>query len=341
MPTPADVDWATVVELASAQKVAAIALDGYSKLFEAGMVTVDMDKSLKKQWIGQVIQSYEWKYPTYRATIGHLASVYARHGIRMMVLKGYGLSLNYPVPMHRPCGDVDFWNFGEYERADRVLEEELGIRVDHSHHHHTTFHFEGQFFENHYDFINVHAHPSSKRVEARLKELAPVGEEAVEIDGQPIFLPSPDFNALFLLRHTAAHFAASKMSLRQILDWATFVQKYHGRIDWKGLETFVESVGMMPFYQILNGICVDYLGFSAADFPAGRHSVEPRVMEDVLCPEFSDSCPSSLLSQWLWRYRRWCRGAWRQKLVYPESMLRSFFVQMKSHLMKPAELGKM
>ena len=167
MPSPADVDWATVLELASAQKVAAITLDGYSRLFDTGMVTVDVEKPLKKQWIGQVIQSYEWKYPTYRATIGHLASVYARHGIRMMVLKGYGLSLNYPVPMHRPCGDVDFWNFGEYERADRVLEEELGIRVDHSHHHHTTFHFEGQFFENHYDFINVHAHPSSKRVEAR------------------------------------------------------------------------------------------------------------------------------------------------------------------------------
>lgn len=340
MPSPADVDWATVVEFASAQKVAAIALDGYSKLFEAGMVTVDMDKSLKKQWIGQVIQSYEWKYPTYRATIGHLASVYARHGIRMMVLKGYGLSLNYPVPMHRPCGDVDFWNFGEYERADKVLEDEIGIRIDRSHHHHTTFHFEGQFFENHYDFVNVHSHPSSKRVEARLKGLVPIGEEAVEIDGQPIFLPSPDFNALFLLRHTAAHFAASKMSLRQVLDWATFVQKYHGRIDWKGLEAFVESVGMMPFYQILNGICVDYLGFSVEDFPAGRHSAEARVMDDVLCPEFTDPCPISVLSQWLWRYRRWRRGAWKQKLVYPESMLLTFFVQMKSHLMKPAELGK-
>ena len=90
-PMPADVDWATVVKLASAQKVTAIVMDGYSRLFDAGMVTVDMDKSLKKQWIGQVIQSYEWKYPTYRATIGHLASVYARHGIRMMVLKGYVL----------------------------------------------------------------------------------------------------------------------------------------------------------------------------------------------------------------------------------------------------------
>lgn len=340
-PTPADVNWAAVAEMATEQKVTAVAWDGYSRLFEAGMVTVDMDKAIKKQWIGKVIQSYEWKYPAYRATIGHLAAVYARHGIRMMVLKGYGLSLNYPVPMHRPCGDVDFWNFGEYERADAVLETDLGIRIDHSHHHHTTFHFEGQYFENHYDFVNVHAHPSSKVVEARLKNLAAVGEEAVDIDGQTIYLPSPDFNALFLLRHTAAHFAAAKMHLRHLLDWGTFVVKYSGRVDWAGLETFVESVGMTPIYRILNGICVDYLGFPAEVFPSGRNASEQRVLADVLSPEFSDPCPSFLLSQWLWRYRRWRRGAWKQKLVYPESMFRTFFVQLKSHLMKPAELGKM
>ena len=87
----------------------------------------------------------------------------------MMVLKGYGLSLNYPIPSHRPCGDVDIWNFGEYRRADKVLHDKLGITVDNSHHHHTTFTFQDQFFENHYDFINVHSHPSSKVVEAKLK----------------------------------------------------------------------------------------------------------------------------------------------------------------------------
>ena len=349
-PTPPDIDWSSVRELASAQKVTAIAWDGYARLYEAGMVTVDMDRAVKKEWLATVLQSFDQYYPRYRAAIGKLASFYAKHGIRMMVLKGYGLSLNYPVPMHRPCGDVDFWNFGEYERADKVLEEGLGIPVNRSHHHHTTFHIDGLLFENHYDFVNVHAHPSSKVVEARLKELAGAGEETVDIDGHQIFLPSPDFNALFLLRHTAAHFAAAKTNLRQILDWGTFVQKYHDRVDWNGLEAFVDSVGMLPFYQILNGICVDYLGFEAGDFPGGlspagfgstgRHPDEARVMEDVLCPEFTAPCPSFLLSQWLWRYRRWRAGSWKHRLVYPESLLRTFLVQLKSHLMKPAEMGK-
>ena len=104
--TPADVDWEAVSNLASEQKVTAIAWDGYARLYEAGMVTVDMDRSIKKVWLASVYEMYVLRYPVYRATIGHLASVYARHGFRMMVLKGYGLSLNYPVPEHRESRSV-------------------------------------------------------------------------------------------------------------------------------------------------------------------------------------------------------------------------------------------
>lgn len=334
---PTDINWPAVFDLAKEQGVIAIAWDGYSRLYEAGLVTVDIDKQVKKQWIAQVIQAHEWKYITYRSIIGHLASFYAKHGIKMMVLKGYGLSLNYPVPAHRPCGDVDIWNFGEYKRADKALHDDRGIIIDNSHHHHTVFHFEGQMFENHYDFVNVHAHPSSKFVEARLKELAFKEEEVVDIDGVRIYIPSPDFNALFLLRHTATHFAADKMSLRQILDWGTFVRRYHDRIDWNSLTSFVDKVGMRPFMDVLNGICVDCLGFPTVFFPSRRSTMEGRVVEDIFHPEFADINPKGHFfgSLW-WRYRRWKHNAWKHRLVYPESMLRTFFVQLKAHMMKPA-----
>ena len=346
MPTPPDVDWGAVSELASEQKVKAIAWDGYARLYDAGMVTVDMDKKeVKGPWLAEIYESYERRYPVYRATIGHLASFFAQHGIRMMVLKGYGLSLNYPVPEHRPSGDVDFWTFGEAERVDLVLEG-LGIPLSGSPEHHTTFHIEDQLFEHHHNFLSADAHPSSKVVEARLKELATQGFETVDIDGQQIFLPSPDFNALFLLRHAASHLAGSKINIRQILDWGMFVQKYHGRIDWRALEAFVESTRTTAIYQILNGICVDYLGFSqevfpavsSAVLPAGRHPLESRVLEDILCPEFSAPCPTFILSQWLWRLRRWLHRMWKLRLVYPESLVRTFFVRLGTHLTHPGAL---
>ena len=64
-PTPADIDWQKVIDLAGEQGVVVIAWDGYSRLYEAGMVTEDMDKQVKKQvkkqWIARVIQAHEWK----------------------------------------------------------------------------------------------------------------------------------------------------------------------------------------------------------------------------------------------------------------------------------------
>ncbi len=337
-PTPADVDWASVAELASAQMVKAIAWDGYARLYEAGMVTVDMDRNLKKQWVAVVIQSFEQHYAVYRTKIGHLASFYSRYGIRMLLLKGYGLSLNYPLPMHRPCGDVDFWTFGEAVRADRLLEEELRIRLDGSPEHHTTFYFENQYFEHHHSFVDAHSRPSNKVVETRLEGLAAQGLETVDIDDQQVFLPSPDFNAIFLLRHTASHFVVSELKLRQILDWGLFVKKNHDRIDREAFETFVESIRMADFYRILNGICVDYLGFSPDLFPVARNPLEERVLEDILSPEFSDTCPNFILSQWFWRLRRWLHGIWKQNLVYPEPPARTFLLRLMTHLTHPKSL---
>jgi len=58
---PTGIDWQKVIDLAGEQGVVAIAWDGYSRLYEAGMVTEDMDKQVKKQWIARVIRAHKWK----------------------------------------------------------------------------------------------------------------------------------------------------------------------------------------------------------------------------------------------------------------------------------------
>ena len=202
--------------LASEQGLSAIVLDGAQALTDRGGLTDgrSMDKALKKQWIGTVIQSYEWKYEDYRKRIGQLAKFYNEHGYKLMVIKGYGLSLNYPIPQHRPCGDIDIWAFGRYKEADKALSHELKIPVDTSHHHHTTFTFEDYLVENHYDFVNVHYGHGNEKLEKVFKELAMDDSIRTEIDGQTLYLPSANLHALFVLRHTMSHFASTGMNLR-------------------------------------------------------------------------------------------------------------------------------
>jgi len=336
---PEVIDWLSIYSLSVKQGVLAIVWDGILKLSDQGLL-VDgraLDVQLKKQWIGTVFYNYEGKYSDYRKTIGKLSAFYNRHGFKLMVLKGYGLSLNYPVPEHRPCGDIDIWAFGRYRDADNALSKECSIPIDYSHHHHSVFLFRGFYVENHYDFVNIHAHRSSAEIEKIFKELAKSDDFFTMIDGEKVYLPSPDLHALFLLRHTMSHFASTSMSLRQILDWAFFVEKNTESIHWDWLLDILEQFHMVDFFYCMNAICIEDLGFDSSIFPSNPSSLalKERVLADTLSPEFNDPYPSGSFARILFRFRRWLANNWKQRMCYRESLVESFLSLGWSHIVGP------
>ena len=336
---PKTIDWDSIQVLASEQGLSAIVLDGAQNLTNRGSLSEGraMNVALKKKWIGNVIQNYEWKYGDYRKCIGELAGFYEKHGFRMMVLKGYGLSLNYPIPQHRPCGDIDIWLFGDYSKADEVLSREFSIPVDSSHHHHTTFTYKDYLVENHYDFVNVHYGHGNDALEKVFKELATDDSMRTDIDGQIVYLPSANLHALFVLRHCMSHFASTKMSLRQVLDWGFLVEKQGGKIDWPWVLRILEEYHMIDFFHCLNAICVEDLGFDSSIFPAFQFdaAMKERVLNDVLCPEFSGETPHNFFKRIVFKYRRWQANAWKQNLCYGDSRFKSFWTGVRGHLLRP------
>lgn len=336
---PETIEWESMKALASEQGLSAIVLDGAQALTNKCSLTEGrtMDKALKKQWIGNVIQNFEWKYEDYKKRIGQLARFYNEHGFRMMVLKGYGLSLNYPIPQHRPCGDIDIWVFGKHKEADESLSRELKIPVDSSHHHHRTFSFNDYLVEDHYDFVNVHYGHGNEKLEKILKELAMDDSVKVEVDGETFYLPTANLHALFLLRHTISHFASTHMNLRQALDWGFLLDKHGSEIDWPWFMRTIEEYHMTDFFHCLNAICVENLGFDVSIIPAFQFDVilKERVLNDILSPEFSEEAPSSIWKRIPFKYRRWQANAWKQNLCYGDSRFKSFWVGVWGHLMKP------
>ena len=257
-----------------------------------------------------------------------------------MLLKGYACCLDWPKPDHRPVGDIDIWLFGKQAEADALLKGEKGIKINNSHHHHSVFYWGDFMVENHYDFINVHHHKSNVELEAIFKELGQDDTHSVEVFGETVYLPSPNLHALFLLRHTMNHFATTKMTLRQLLDWAFFVKKHHDALDWNWLEEKLDYFGMMPLYDILNAICVDDLGFSPQLFPRIQFSpyLKDKVKNDILDPKTLGKTPSWFLPRVVFKYRRWKANSWKHKLCYKESMLSAFWSGIKSHLLKPSSI---
>ena len=333
---PESIHWKRMEDLAAEQGLSAVLIDGIEKLPESKRPP----KTILLQWIGNTLQSYEYRYELYRQAITEMAAWHNSHGFKMMVLKGYACSLDWPKPEHRPCGDIDIWQFGKQKNADAALIQNKGIKIDNSHHHHTVFYWRNFIVENHYDFIEVHHHRSSPALEAILKAQGQDDTHFVELNGERVYVPSPNLHALFLLRHMMEHFASTDITLRQLLDWAFFV-KVHGKdVDWEWLEDVLEQFGMKRMYGIFNAICVDDLGFEVNLFD--RVQFEPqlkeRVLKDIMSPEFSEEEPNGLFPRVAFKYRRWKANDWKQELCYKGSRWSAFWSATWNHILKPSSI---
>ena len=122
----ANVNWNEIEATAERQGLSAIIVDGIERLPE----TQRPRKEKLLEMIGQVVQGYEYRYELYRCAIAKLAAFHNSREIKMMVLKGYVCSINWPKPEHRPCGDIDIWQFGKQKEADELIAKEKGIKVD-------------------------------------------------------------------------------------------------------------------------------------------------------------------------------------------------------------------
>ena len=338
-------DWNKIRAYAERQGLSAVVLDGVEYLPENKRPS----KEVLLEWIGEALQGYEYRYGLCRRAISELAEFYNSHGIQMMVLKGYACSLDWPKPEHRPCGDIDIWLLGKQKEGDDALEQEKPVqivqgvqkfKVEKSHHHHTVFNWKGFTVENHYDFVNVHAHKSSAELEKIFKELGQDDTHFVEIKSAKVYLPSPNLHALFLIRHMVSHFASSEINLRQVLDWAFFVENHKDEVDWNWLDGMLEKYHMKEFVSLVNAICVEDLGFPVDIFSAVKivRELKERVLEDILDPEYTAAEPKGFFPRVIYKYKRWQGNAWKQEMCYGESRWFAFWSGIWAKILKPASI---
>ena len=358
-----EVDWMAVRKVAESQGMTAVCWDG----LQNGQFGIRLDDIEFLKWYG-VVAREEQRYAKHLKVAGHLAKWYQQHGYEMMLMKGLSLSDYYPTPQHRRCGDIDIFVMkgadGEsgvicaQEEADRLMASELGIKMDNSHHHHSVFDIDGVMVENHYNFVNIHSHYSNRRVEktlqASLEEKtlqASLREKALQASlkgrmsqsGSGWLVPPVRFNAVFLLSHAGAHFAAERSTVRFAVDWGMFVKTQHDLIDWGWLESWAREMNRDRFLFCLNIICVKWLGLPVEWFgstgmemsvPARMADAE-RVLNEMLLSESSQELTRKGLLSNVWaRTRRVWRNRWKFEMVYPDNFYLDFVVHAWSNVLK-------
>lgn len=340
------VEWSEVIRLAAAQGVLAIAWDGLQKLIAEGKIPAEQQPSRDQtlRWLANV-DSIEKSYARQKAAIRKLASFYNRNGFEMMLLKGFGLSLCYPIPEHRPCGDIDIWLYGFQQAADALLREKHGVKINEDKHHHTTFTVNGILVENHCHFLNINTHRSNVAFEQDLRWLVNLGpRRKIAMDDTVINLPPSDFNALFLLKHTAAHFVTAETALRHICDWAVFVNRYSDDIHWTYIYNTAKSHNLDRFLAIINRICSEQLGVNVDKFKgiiSKDKELTDRVLMDIINPEFNEPQPNhNIIKIIAFRSRRWWAKRWKHRLVYKDSLVEIFVRRIFGYIMNPNSIWK-
>ena len=323
-------DWMAIQAFALRQGVSAIVCDA----IESADIT--LPRPIKMRFISDV-SNIEHEYAAKLKIAVRLAEIYNAHGIRMMILKGLGLSLLYPRPNHRPCSDIDIYLFGEQREADEILRKYHNIPIDENKHHHTVFHINKTMVENHYDFIESHSRTSRHKFEQRLKEIAETEQPIkIEIGGQEAYIPSPNLNALFLTMHSGSHFAAGNISIRHLLDWSLFIDHFGDKVDWDMVYALADEFGFRRYLDCLNSMCCDHLGLERKPFVSvsQEQKIVKRAWADTL--EYGKkSIPANFVKGWIFRINRRFANVWKQRMVYRDNLISSFLLSAAIHIVKP------
>ena len=178
--------------------------------------------------------------------------------IPMVILKGTAAAIYYPNPAQRSMGDIDFLVPPEhFDRAKAVLEHNgYTINDDPRYLRQIDVHKDMISFEMH-RFFNDNGFDVDQFILPEIPNAVNISLFGNNFPILPCLL-----NGLVLLGHMAGHMQTG-LGLRQVLDWATYVNCELGDELWEnGFKKAAKESGMETLAVTVTKLCQDYLGLT-------------------------------------------------------------------------------
>lgn len=335
-------EWQEVMALAERQGVLAIAVDGLQVLMEAHKDEIVAQNEKTEEWqlwllenIGQLTQ-YEMMNHQQKKVIAELSEMWAAAGIRMMVFKGQANAALYSCPEHRAVGDIDCWLFGDAEKGDEIAKAH-GAEVSFDWYRHSKIDYKGETIENHRVMSHTRGNKAKQAMENDLHFMVH-GEGLTIIDGcGKAMMPSPQFNACFLIYHGLHHFLSEGLRMKQILDWAMFLQKEQDKVDWNAYWDFCKRYKLERFASLMTYIATEYLGVETNTNFTNDTNIKvltEKVMKSTLYNDdyLFNSDKSDWMVRWLLVKNMFTRYRWKYKDVAQESVLKHLWQNATGYL---------
>lgn len=193
-----------------------------------------------------------------------LEKLLEKNDIPMGILKGLAAAKNYPKPLYRSLGDVDFIvNETDFDRTYRLMLDNGYILAydENNTDYHLTFEKNGVMFELHREPAGISKGEYGDIIRDLFRNVCGEAKKC-EVEGYTFSLLPRLQNGLVLLLHLVKHLDDG-LGLRQICDWMGFVANELDDDIWKSeFQPVLRKARLENIACITTKMCKKYLGLS-------------------------------------------------------------------------------
>ena len=123
---------------------------------------------------------------------------------------------------------------------------------------------------------------------------------------------------ILIIQQFAKLFISEKITFRHILEWAYYVENHQKEIDWSQLQTDLDKKHLRDFFNCLNAICVEDLGFPSEIFHVVQFVPEQkeRILDEMFSWGYLDLSSKGIIARCLRNFYCWKTRGRRYKLCY-------------------------
>lgn len=272
-----DEEWELVFRMSVRQTVTGIVFDGICRLPDG----MQPSERLFAKWLA-VVDGIERCNERMNVALKALAGMFVGRGLTPVLQKGQGISVLYPVPSHRECGDIDLYFPGnQFHRAVgmvRAGDVRTSLMPDGSH----SYEWQGIDVEHHPEIVDLDS-PCLRRWLAGLSE-DPGTIPSALADG--LSVPSPELNALMLNAHILKHSIGKGVGLRQICDLAmvyhSIGKEGNSREIGGRILSLYRRAGILKWSRLLHSFLVDVIGLPEEELPYPEKLVSCKPLERIV-----------------------------------------------------------
>lgn len=256
------IDWDKLMYLSAEQGVLAWVWDGICKLPKE-------QQPPRRDRINWSLSALEItnRYTIQKQVLDQMVQMCQQNNIKLLLLKGIGLSKLYPNPSSRPSGDLDVFFCGEYEKGNQLFAQ-TGVAVSKKH---SSFNYCGVHVENHITFLN-----QDWRKRRRIEKYIQSNIDNAILTSDGYYILEPDSNILFLTMHATRHLrytGSFGLTLRSIVDVSMFLIHYRSDLPPYRCFQLMDQFGVAHCFEL-----IIYLGECALgiDFSSYRRNLLPK-----------------------------------------------------------------